>query len=628
MSLAHKTVLFARLVNVTLAANLIVLSNDVSLNPGTTRNLPAGTKGLRLFHLNIRCLRYKMDELGLFCDQHKPHVLAISETWLDDSFVDEEVSLQGYNLMRRDRDCVGGGVAVYVAEHLNYNRLKDPRDLLPDIDVESIWFELSLPKTKKILIGAIYKPPDSNASTFTESLEKILSNFTTNETETILLGDFNFNYMAPNSATKNFKRLTNLYQLKQLITKPTRITEDSRTLIDLFLTSRPELYETSVIPVGYSDHCAIVGIRKLHRVKPPPPRLVDIRNYKNYDTALFKDDLQHVPWDIPEQDKAFETPDEVRNSFRDHFLTVADKHAPVVTCRVRGKTLPWLTPEIKNLMQEREHFHEKAIRTKKEIHWSSYKRLRNAVTLKLRKEKSRYYSTRLSEDQNSKEMWKTLNKILPKKPKTAAEIESLSATKFNQYFTTIAGSLCGHFTDPSPPRVLAPRVDREFIPQNVSSAFVLLELRKLKSTKATGLDGIPAKLLKDAAQEVAKPIANLINLTFSTGEIPQEWKEAKVTPIFKSGEKDDVNNYRPISVLPLISKIMERAIQVQLVSFLTENNVLSEHQSGFRKRHSTQTAVTYLSDFILENMDKQKLTGAVFIDLKKAFDLVNVSSTN
>ena len=500
-----------------------------------------------------------MDELRLFCDQHKPHVLAISETWLDDSFVDEEVSLQGYNLMRRDRDCVGGGVAVYVAEHLNYNRLKDPRDLLPDIDVESIWFELSLPKTKKILIGAIYKPPDSNASTFTESLEKILSNFTTNETKTILLGDFNFNYMAPNSATKNFKRLTNLYQLKQLITKPTRITEDSRTLIDLFLTSRTELYETSVIPVGYSDHCAIVGIKKLHRVKPPPPWLVDIRNYKNYDTALFKDDLKLVPWDIPEQDKAFETPDEVWNSFKDHFLTVADKHAPVVTPRVRGKTLPWLTPEIKNLMQEGEHFHKKAKRTNKEIHWSSYKRLRNAVTLKLRKEKRRYYSTRLSEDQNSKEMWKTLNKILPKKPKTAAEIENLSATKFNQYFTTIAGSLCGHFTDPSPPRVLAPTVDREFIPQNVSSAFVLLELRKLKSTKATGLDGIPAKLLKDAAQEVANPIANLINLTFSTGEIPQEWKEAKVTPIFKSGEKDDVNNYRPISVLPLISKIMERA---------------------------------------------------------------------
>ena len=138
--------------------------------------------------------------------------------------------------MRRDRDCVGGGVAVYVAEHLNYNRLKDPRDSSPDIDVESVWFELSPQKTKKILIGAIYKPPDLNASTFTESLEKILSNFTTNETETILLGDFNFNYMAPNSATKNFKRLTNLYQLKQVITKPIRGLENFNRFVSNFKT--------------------------------------------------------------------------------------------------------------------------------------------------------------------------------------------------------------------------------------------------------------------------------------------------------------------------------------------------------------------------------------------------------
>ena len=141
--------------------------------------------------------------------------------------------------------------------------------------------------------------------------------------------------------------------------------------------------------------------------------------------------------------------------------------------------------------------------------------------------------------------------------------------------------------------------------------------------EATGFDEIPGRVLKDAAPEIAKPIAYLINVTILTGIIPQEWKEAKVTATFKSGGKEDVNNYRPISVLPLISKIMERTVQVQLVSFLTTNKVLSEHQSGFRKRHSTQTAVTYLTDFILERMDKQELTGAVFIDLRKAFDLVD-----
>lgn len=107
------------------------------------------------------------------------------------------------------------------------------------------------------------------------------------------------------------------------------------------------------------------------------------------------------------------------------------------------------------------------------------------------------------------------------------------------------------------------------------------------------------------------------------GEIPSQWKEARVTPIYKTGKKDDENNYRSISVLPLVSKVMERAIQVQLLSFLDENKVLSAFQSGFRKKLSTETAVVYLVDHILEHMDKQQLTGAAFIDLKKAFDLVD-----
>ena len=123
MAPALKTVVVVRLLNITLAANLIVLSNDVSLNPGPAITLPARTKGLRIFHLNIHSLRYKLDELRLFCDKHKPHILALNETWLDESFTDEELSLQGYNIMRRDRNRDGGGVAVYIAEHPNYSRL-------------------------------------------------------------------------------------------------------------------------------------------------------------------------------------------------------------------------------------------------------------------------------------------------------------------------------------------------------------------------------------------------------------------------------------------------------------------------------------------------------------------------
>ena len=157
----------------------------------------------------------------------------------------------------------------------------------------------------------------------------------------------------------------------------------------------------------------------------------------------------------------------------------------------------------------------------------------------------------------------------------------------------------------------------------MSTNFVLKELSKLKVTKASGPNGITAILLKDAAPVIAKLITYLVNLTISTGLIPAGWKDAGVTPIFKSGAKNDVNNYRPISVLPLVSKIMERAIQVQFLAFLTEHDLLSDFQSGFRKKHSTETAVVYLTDYILEQMDRQMITGAVFIDLKKAFDLVD-----
>ena len=137
----------------TLAANLIIFANDVSLNPGPGSPLPSEMKGLRVFHLNIRSLRNKMDELQLFCDGNKPHVLSLNETWLDDSFSDSELCLPGYQLFRKDRDCHGGGIAVYVAENLSCNCANS---LQGDSNIESLWFEVSQRCSKKILFGAIW----------------------------------------------------------------------------------------------------------------------------------------------------------------------------------------------------------------------------------------------------------------------------------------------------------------------------------------------------------------------------------------------------------------------------------------------------------------------------------------
>ena len=192
--------------------------------------------------------------------------------------------------------------------------------------------------------------------------------------------------------------------------------------------------------------------------------------------------------------------------------------------------------------------------------------------MKLRKERASYYSNQLCEKQNSHKLCKTLNKLLPNKKQhktaNAPASENLIATSFNEFFTSVDEKLCGHHKSKTRlPDILTPRVVQNFVLQKVSTNFVLKELSKLKVTKALGLDGITARLLKDAAPVIAKPITYLVNLTISTGLIPAEWKDARVTPIFKSGARNDVNNYQPISVLPPVSKIMECTIQVQFLVF-------------------------------------------------------------
>lgn len=213
--------------------------------------------------------------------------MSLNETWLDDSFLDSELYPPGYQLLRRDRDRHGGGIAVYAAENLNPERV----DIGVD-NIEALSFELSQPNSRKILFGAVYRPPNLDPLTFMESLEEMLNRRTNESIETVLLGDFNFDYISPNATTKHFQRTMNLLNLKQLINEPTRITQTSRTLIDLIFTTRPELYVSGVLPTGFSDHSAIFGIRKLHRVPLPPPRMIEIRNYKHYDPALFCDDLK------------------------------------------------------------------------------------------------------------------------------------------------------------------------------------------------------------------------------------------------------------------------------------------------------------------------------------------------
>ena len=157
----------------------------------------------------------------------------------------------------------------------------------------------------------------------------------------------------------------------------------------------------------------------------------------------------------------------------------------------------------------------------------------------------------------------------------------------------------------------------------VDTEFRQFQLKSLKRKKAIGLDQLPSSLLKDSANEIAIPLAHIINLSLNSTSIPTSWKRAKVIPVFKNGSAEDVSNYRPISVLPILSKIMERAVFTQLSEYLETNKLLTKCQFGYRSKRSTECPATQqFVDNIRREVDKGNLVGAVFVDLSKAFDTV------
>ena len=158
---------------------------------------------------------------------------------------------------------------------------------------------------------------------------------------------------------------------------------------------------------------------------------------------------------------------------------------------------------------------------------------------------------------------------------------------------------------------------------HVTPNFIINQLKKFKRNKASGVDNLPSGLLKDCRYHIAEPLSFILNLSMDTNTYPQNWKIAKVNPIYKKGSPSEPSNYRPISVLPVLSKILEHAVHTQLMDYLEKHNLITPYQFGYGKNRSTNDTATILVDGIREMVDNGQLVGAVFIDLNKAFDTLS-----
>ena len=160
------------------------------------------------------------------------------------------------------------------------------------------------------------------------------------------------------------------------------------------------------------------------------------------------------------------------------------------------------------------------------------------------------------------------------------------------------------------------------IPQ-ITEKDILKFINKLPTNKSTGHDGLSARVSKLIAPALKTPLVEMMNISIDSSVFPSEWKTALVAPLHKDGPRDDVNIYRLIAVLPVLSKILERHVMRSLTNYLNENNLIFKYRSAFRDNHSSETALIKLTDELLFNMDNDKVTEMILIDFKKGFDLVN-----
>ena len=226
------------------------------------------------------------------------------------------------------------------------------------------------------------------------------------------VGDINCDMMAvtPANETRHLIELCELFQYTQLIKEPTRVISSTKSLIDLFLTNEPVKFATSCVsPIGCSDHSLIYVSRKLTCPRSIP-RIIESRQYKNFVTDDFVNDMALVPWDIIEQ---IDNPTGAWEVWKQSFLAVANLHAPVKKRRVRNSNAPWLTPEIKRLMWERDRIKRIAIVTSDQLKWAEYRRLRNRVNHSIKASKNNYYHSFFEDNVwKAKATWNGINTLL------------------------------------------------------------------------------------------------------------------------------------------------------------------------------------------------------------------------
>lgn len=567
---------------------------------------------IKIGHLNVRSLYTGFNELIDIINNNKLDILALSETWLSEDTPLDAFSIPGFNLYRKDRLTRGGGVAVYIRDSINAELITINYD---ENCIEQLWLKFRI--NRKILALAVfYRPPSVNIHSSLEQLDSILSFLLPTVDYAICLGDINVNlFNIDNPVSQCFE----CYGFTQVVNEPTRVSSTASTLIDpIFVSDKNLVVNSQVVNADeISDHrLAFCELSiKINKFKS---KFVTFRDFKNFNYQNFYTDLISVQWN-----DIIREPD-INNKiqiFTDYILTLYNKHAPVKTVRVTKAKAPWLTEAIKMMMKER----DKALRRYKTSEtvadWNNYKEIRNMTLSAIRAEKKAYMNSVFNQ-KNLKQTWNTLRELNIKNNDRINLPESLcDAEQINNYLGTVfqnsnCNELVSHYNCTNP------LLDNNFEFKLATVNEVNNAIKQIKSN-AYGSDNVSLTMLRYCSPFLDPYITHIVNVCFENNFFPDEWKVAIIHPLPKVNSPSSFSDLRPISLLTILSKIFEKIIYQQVSDYVLTNNILPATQSGFRKGHSTATALLNILDNIVRDIDKKNISVLVLLDFSRAFDTIN-----
>ena len=596
---------------------------------------------LSTMFLNIDGNLTNFDQLSaeLNCFKHKFTAIGLAETNTQ-SQASSMYKIPHYNELYqepREGKQTGTGVALYIHESIKVEKIEEISECSQDIEC---LFVKSTNKSQIITIGVIYRPNDGNKNIFYEKLENIF-NFLP-KSNVYILGDYNINLLTQKTDYKYEDCFISSGYTPLISTYTHDRPGSKKSCIDnIFTNNTHNIVLSGTICDKMSHHLPIFQFTSLDiKLSTKIEKHTQNYDYSNKKLHNFVNELEEV---IPHL-----TPDKATDFFN-IYKSILDKHCKLKvpkTTKRNNLNNPWITDGIIEAINRKYELKEEWVNTitkdspegNSQLHenFSSYRKSLKHI---INKAKHSFKCSQIKEcKEDRKKTWNIINDLRGKQNKKVRPPFLINnkrilerrtiADAFNKYFISIASKLNSEISDlqlkdskfQSFTDFLTPSNSNSIFLEDCSADEIITIISQLQNGKSSD---IPIKVIKKSSHVICGTLANLFNNLMSSGTFPQELKTGKITPIFKKGNSELLENYRPISTLPIFGKIFEKVIYSRLYNFLTSQKILHGNQYGFRKSHSTSHALNFSISHINSCIREKKHVLGIFIDLSKAFDTID-----